>query len=73
MTRQTLKDWWDYVQALFDLDGDLWMSAFTAVILVRLMGVPLWHWSAVTPSESALYASAITAFAYSNKGPTLKP
>jgi hypothetical protein len=63
------KAWWDSVQALLDIDGDVWMGLFTGFILFRLIGVPLWHWPPLTGSEAGTYASAVGAFAYSNRGP----
>lgn len=69
MTREQFKLAWDYVQSLFDIDGDIWLGLFTAFILARVIGVPLWHWAPLTGSEAAAYGSAIGSFAYSNRGP----
>jgi hypothetical protein len=62
-----IKVYWDWIQSLFDIDGDIWMGVFTAIILVRLVYV-LKGGPALSTSESAVYASAVGAFAYSNKG-----
>jgi len=63
-----LQAYWEYIQFLLDISGDAWMSIFTAIILMRI-GLVLAGHSPLTPSESACYASAISAFAYSNRGP----
>jgi len=65
---EKIKAKWDYIQFLLDIDGDVWMGAFTTVILVRI-GLVLTGHNPVTNSEAACYASAVTAFAYSNRGP----
>lgn len=66
---EKIKFYWDYLQSLLDIDGDVWMGLFTAFILLRLIGVPLWHWPPLTVSEAGVYASAVSAFAYSNRNP----
>lgn len=62
-----IKFYWDYLQSLLDLDGDIWMGLFTAIILVRLIYV-LKGGHPLNASEAAVYSSAVGAFAYSNKG-----
>jgi len=58
------KQWWEYLQDLLDVRGDVVMLAFTTAIIMRLF-----HGRALNPSEAAVYSAAIGAFAYSNKGP----
>lgn len=65
MKHERIKYWWDYIQSLLDIDGDVWMGAFTVVILIRLVAV-LKGYSTLSAAEAATYASAVTAFAYSN-------
>lgn len=64
---EKIQYYWDKVQDLFDISGDLWMGIFTAIILVRLVYV-LKGGKPLSTSEAAVYASAVGAFAYSNKG-----
>lgn len=59
---------WNKVQDFLDISGDVWMGLFTAAIVFRTLYAALGH-VALTTAESAAYASAVTAFAYSNKGP----
>jgi len=68
MTKEQFKAYWDYLQSICDIDGDVWMGLFTAFILLRIIGVPLFHWVPLTASESAAYGTAVGAFAYTNKG-----
>lgn len=68
MSREQLKTWWDYVQSLLDIDGDVWMGLFTGVVVLRLV-LAAFGKAALTAAEAAAYGSAIGAFAYSNKGP----
>lgn len=63
-----IKAWWDYVQSLLDIDGDIWMGAFTAAIIFRLVLAAYGH-APITGAEAGAYGSAIGAFAYSNRGP----
>lgn len=58
-----LKTYWDYIQGLLDIDGDVVMLGFTAAIVYKILHHGL------NPSDAAAYASAIGCFAYSNKGP----
>ena len=57
----TIKLFWDYIQSLLDIDGDLYMGLFTSFILYKLA-----H-SSLTNQDVTAYSFAITAFAYSNK------
>lgn len=59
---------WDKIQAFLDISGDVWMGCFTAAIVFRTIYAALGH-VAITAAEAAAYASAVSAFAYSNKGP----
>jgi sugar/nucleoside kinase (ribokinase family) len=68
MNRAQLKEWWDYLQSLADVDGDCWLGLFTAAIVFRLVAAAFGK-AAITAAEAAAYGSAIGAFAYSNKGP----
>lgn len=58
---------WDKIQAILDLDGDVWLGLFTAAIVFRLVYSGLGH-PPITAAEAAAYASCITAFAASNIG-----
>jgi len=69
MTKEQVKAGWDYLQSLLDIDGDVWMGAWTAVMIWRIAGAFFGH-PAVTTAEALAYGSAVTAFAYSNKGAT---
>lgn len=68
MNRDQLKAWWDYIQSLFDLDGDLWMGLLTAVYVYRILAV-VWGQPPITLAEGGIYSVAVGAFAYSNRGP----
>lgn len=63
MNRDQLKGWWDYIQTLLDIDGDVVMLGFTGAVIYKLL------YRTLTPSDAAVYASAVTAFAYSNRSP----
>ena len=58
-----LKAYWDYIQSLLDIDGDVVMLGFTGAIIFKILHHGL------NPSDAAAYASAISCFAYSNRGP----
>lgn len=60
--RTKIKDYWDYIQSLFDIDGDTIMFFFSVVIMWTI-----WNHN-LNSSGAAAYASAIGCFAYSNKG-----
>lgn len=64
----TIKEGWEYIQSLLDIDGDVWMGLLTALYIYRILAV-VWGKAPVTMAEAGIYASAVTAFAYSNKGP----
>lgn len=68
MTKENVKQVWDYIQSLLDLDGDVWMGAFTATVIFRLIYAALGH-APMTTAEASAYAAAIGSFAYSNRGP----
>ena len=55
-----LKTYWQYIQSLLDLDGDVWLGVFTAAIIYKIL-----H-GGLNPSDSVAYSAAIGAFAYSN-------
>jgi len=57
-----IKFYWEYLQDLLDVNGDVIMLCFSAVILYKI------HYHVVTQWDAAVFASAIAAFAYSNKG-----
>lgn len=61
--KEKFKVYWDYIQSLLDIDGDVVMLAFTAAIIHKILHHGL------NPSDAAAYASAIGCFAYSNRGP----
>lgn len=58
---------WEKIQDFLDISGDCWMGALTATAIFRVIYAAFGH-VAVTAPEAAIYASAVTAFAYSNKG-----
>jgi hypothetical protein len=59
---------WEYIQDLLDVRGDVIMLAFSSAMIGRIVLSAFGH-APLTASEAAAYASAIGAFAYSNKGP----
>ncbi len=59
---------WNKIQDFLDVSGDVWMGALTATAIFRVIYAAFGH-APVTPAEAAIYGSAVTAFAYSNKGP----
>lgn len=61
--KNTIKLWWDWLQSLLDIDGDVVLLAFSAVVMWAIVkGV-------LNTAGAAAYASAVGAFAYSNRGP----
>lgn len=64
-----IKQAWEYCQDLMDVSGDAIMAVMSTVFIARVALSALTRFPAITPSEAALYASAIGAFSYSNKGP----
>jgi hypothetical protein len=65
---QSIKKYWEYIQDLLDVRGDVIMMAFSSAMIFRVLWSSFGH-APLGPSEAAAYASAIGAFAYSNKGP----
>jgi hypothetical protein len=57
-----IKLYWDWVQSMLDIDGDVVMLAFTGAVIFKILRHGL------NASDAAAYASAIGCFAYSNKG-----
>jgi hypothetical protein len=64
MDLQTL---WNKIQDFLDISGDVWLGLMTATVVFRWVYAALGH-IPMTAAESAAYASAVTAFAYSNRG-----
>lgn len=62
MTKEQLKAGWDWVQSMLDLDGDVVMLAFTAAVIWKIL-----H-GGLNTNDAIAYGSAVTCFAYSNKG-----
>ena len=56
------KQYWDYIQSLLDIDGDVIMLFFTVAVVYKILHVGM------NASDAAAYASAVACFAYSNKG-----
>jgi hypothetical protein len=61
--KDQIKVAWDYIQSLLDIDGDVVMLGFTGAVIYKML------YGRLSPSDAAVYASAVTAFAYSNRGP----
>lgn len=64
--KDKIKYWWDWIQSLFDIDGDFWMSLWTGAMIWRIVAVLFGH-PPVTLAEATAYSTAVSAFAYSNK------
>lgn len=60
--RDKIKDWWEYIQNLLDVNGDVVMLVFTSAVIYKLVQQGL------SPSDAAAYGTAVGCFAYSNKG-----
>lgn len=58
-----IKWWWDWIQSLLDVDGDTIMLAFTSAIIWKILHGGLNAYDAIA------FGSAVTCFAWSNKGP----
>lgn len=58
---------WQWIQDFLSLKGGLYIDAFAVVVLIRLLA-PLKGYPGLNPSEAAVWASAIGAFAASNIG-----
>lgn len=66
-----IKEQWDSIQSLLDIDGDVWMGLFTTIILLRIYLV-LKGYAPLTKEEAGAYSVCVGAFAYSNKqGPKI--
>lgn len=61
--RNKIKVWWEYIQGLLDVNGDVIMLAFTSAIIWKVL-----H-GGLSMSDAGAFASAVTCFAWSNKGP----
>lgn len=59
---------WEYVQGLLDVSGDSIMAVMSTVFIIRVAASMFSKYPPLTASEAAMYASAIGAFSYSNKG-----
>jgi hypothetical protein len=59
----TLQSIVDRLTGLVDLSGGFWLALFTGSIIWRVI-----HGPALGPSEAAVYASAVGAFAATNIG-----
>ena len=66
LMKERVKAYWDYLQSLLDIDGDVVMLGFTGAVIYKML------YGTLTPSDAAVYASAIAAFSYSNVG-KMKP
>lgn len=60
---------WDKVQDLLDVRGDVVMLAISSAFILRIVAALSPKFAPINASEAAFYASAIGAFAWSNKGP----
>jgi hypothetical protein len=60
---RSIKEYWDYIQGLLDIDGDVIMFGFTVAVVYKIL-----H-GGLNASDAAAYASAVGCFAYSNRGP----
>jgi hypothetical protein len=54
------KQIWDYIQSLFDIDGDMIMAIFTLAIVWKIVHPGL------NMADATAYGSAIAVFGYSN-------
>ena len=62
MTKEQLKAGWDFIQSLLDIDGDVVMLIFTGAVIWKIL-----H-GGLNLNDAAAYGSAVTCFAYSNRG-----
>lgn len=67
MNARKVKEIWEYIQGLLDINGDVIMLAFSTVIMLRIVMAMLGK-AELNANEAAVYGSAVVAFAYSNKG-----
>ncbi len=61
--KQKIKENWDYLQSLLDIDGDVILLAYSMAIVYKTL-----H-GGLTIADATAYSAAVGAFAYSNKGP----
>jgi hypothetical protein len=59
--------YWNQLQTWLDVRGDVVMLVISGAYAFRIIYAAFGH-VALNPSEAAVYASAIGAFAWSNKG-----
>jgi len=60
-----IKFYWDYIQSLFDIDGDVIMLIFSLAVIWKIVHPGL------NMADATAYGSAVSCFAYSNKGPKI--
>lgn len=65
-----IQAYWNKIQTLLDIDGDVWVGAFAFVFIVRLLA-PFKGYPHLTASEAAVWSATIGSFAYSNRGPKI--
>lgn len=63
-----IKQAWEYIQDLMDVNGDVIMCVMSSVFIARV-AASAFGYPSLTNSEAAFYSAAIASFAYSNKGP----
>lgn len=61
--KERIKQEWDYLQSLLDIDGDVVLLIYTAAIVYKTL-----H-SGLNVADATAYSAAIGSFAYSNRGP----
>lgn len=66
--RYKIRQTWEYIQDLLDVSGDSIMAVMSTVFILRVAASAWTKFPPITASEAAMYASAIGAFSYSNKG-----
>lgn len=54
---------WEWLQARLDISGDVIMLAFTSAVVWKIL-----H-GGLNASDAVAFGSAVTCFAYSNRGP----
>lgn len=64
-----IKQIWVYIQDLLDVRGDAIMAVMSSVFIARVALSALPKFPPITIAEATFYGSAITSFAYSNRGP----
>lgn len=63
-----VKQAWSYIQDLMDVRGDAIMAVMSSVFIARVALSAWARFPPLTNAEAVFYGSAITSFAYSNKG-----